>query len=82
MEPQISANSRRIARNTVYLYVRMLVMLVIGLVTYRIIIKSLGVTDYGVYSAVGGVVTMFMLVMNTVQSAISRFITVALGKGD
>ena len=58
MEPQISANSRRIARNTVYLYVRMLVMLVIGLVTYRIIIRSLGVTDYGVYSAVGGVVSM------------------------
>ena len=55
MEPQISANSRRIARNTVYLYLRMLVMLVIGLVTYRIIIRSLGVTDYGVYSAVGGV---------------------------
>ena len=69
MEPQISANSRRIARNTVYLYLRMLVMLVIGLVTYRIIIRSLGVTDYGVYSAVGGVVTMFMLVLSTVQSA-------------
>jgi len=82
MEPQISANSRRIARNTVYLYVRMLVMLVIGLVTYRIIIRSLGVTDYGVYSAVGGVVTMFMLVMNTVSSAIQRYITVGLGKGD
>ena len=60
----------------------MLVMLVIGLVTYRIIIKSLGITDYGVYSAVGGVVTMFMLVMNTVSSAIQRYITVGLGKGD
>ena len=60
----------------------MLVMLVIGLFTYRVILKALGVTDYGVYSAVGGVVTMFMLVMNTVSGAISRYITVGLGKGD
>ena len=82
MQGDISDSSRRIARNTVYLYVRMLVMLVIGLVTYRIIIRSLGVTDYGVYGAVGGVVTMFMLVMNTVSSAIQRYITVGLGKGD
>jgi len=60
----------------------MLVMMVIGLFTYRIILRALGVTDYGVYSAVGGVVTMFMLVMSTVTSAISRYITVGLGKGD
>ena len=78
----ISENSRRIARNTILLYFRMLVMLVIGLFTYRVILKALGVTDYGVYSAVGGVVTMFMLVMNTVSGAISRYITVGLGKGD
>lgn len=78
----ISESSRRIARNTVLLYFRMGVMLVIGLFTYRIILLSLGVTDYGVYSAVGGVVTMFMLVMNTVASAISRYITVGLGEGD
>lgn len=81
-EGGISESSRRIARNTVFLYFRMLVMLVVGLVTYRVIIRSLGIVDYGVYSAVGGVVTMFMLVMNTVTSAISRYITVGLGKGD
>lgn len=78
----LSDNSRRIARNTIYLYLRMLVMLLIGLVTYRVILRSLGVQDYGVYGAVGGIVTMFMLVMNTVTSAISRYITVGLGKGD
>ena len=60
----------------------MLVMMVIGLFTYRIILRALGVTDYGIYSAVGGVVTMFMLVMNTVSSAITRYITVGLGKGN
>ena len=81
-KPVISENSRRIARNTVLLYFRMGVMMVIGLFTYRMILKALGVTDYGVYSAVGGVVTLFMLVMNTVAGAISRYITVGLGKGD
>ena len=60
----------------------MLVMMVIGLITYRIILRTLGIDDYGVYSVVGGVVTMAMLVMNTVSSAISRFITVGLGEGD
>ena len=78
----ISENSRRVARNTILLYFRMGVMMVIGLITYRIILRALGVTDYGVYSAVGGVVTLFMLVMNTVSSAISRYITVGLGEGD
>jgi O-antigen/teichoic acid export membrane protein len=57
-------------------------MMIIGLFTYRIILRALGITDYGVYSAVGGVVTMALLVMNTVASAISRYITVGLGKGD
>ena len=57
-------------------------MMIIGLFTYRIILRALGVTDYGVYSAVGGIVTMSLLVMNTVASAISRYITVGLGKGD
>ncbi len=78
----ISEKSRRIARNTVLLYFRMGVMILIGLFTYRVIVRALGITDYGVYSAVGGVVIMFMLVMNTVTAAISRFITVGLGEGD
>ena len=81
-ETLISDNSRRIAKNTVLLYFRMGVMMLIGLFTYRIILRALGITDYGVYSAVGGVVTLFMLVMNTVAGAVSRYITVGLGKRD
>ena len=60
----------------------MIVLLLIGLFTYRIILRTLGVTDIGVYAAVSGVVTGFMLVMNTVVAAISRFIFVGLGKDD
>lgn len=78
----ISESSRRIARNTVLLYFRMGVMLIIGLFTYRVILRTLGITDYGVYTAVGGVLTMFTIVMNTVTSSISRYLTVGLGKGD
>ncbi len=57
----------------------MLVMMVIGLVTSRVILQSLGVTDWGVYGVVSGVITGFMLVTNTVVSALSRYITVGLG---
>ena len=60
----------------------MLVMMVVGLVPSRVILQALGVTDWGVYGAVSGVITGFMLVMNTVASAITRYITVGLGKGD
>lgn len=60
----------------------MLVMMVIGLITSRVILQSLGVTDWGVYGVVSGVITGFMLVTNTVVSALSRYITVGLGKGD
>ena len=79
--PDISENGRRIARNTAAMYLRMFIMIIVGLFTFRVILKALGVTDYGVYSAVGGIVTMFTIVLNTVVTAISRFITVGLGKG-
>lgn len=81
-EPVISEKSRRIARNTLFLYARMLVLLLIGLFTYRIVLRSLGISDYGIFSAVGGVVTMSMLVMTTVSNAISRYLMVALGEGN
>jgi len=78
----ISENSRRIARNTVFLYFRMLLMLFIGLFTSRIILKQLGVVDYGVYNVVGGVVTLFTFVTNSVVNAISRFLAVEIARGD
>ena len=81
-QPVISEKSRRIARNTLFLYMRMLVLLAIGLFTYRIVLRSLGISDYGIFSAVGGVVTMSMLVMTTVSNAISRYLMVALGEGN
>lgn len=75
-------NSYRIAKNTFVLYFRMLFLMLIGLYTSRIILKVLGVEDYGVYNVVGGVVTMFSLLSNSVSSSVSRYLTYELGKND
>lgn len=75
-------NSKRIARNTFFLYLRMFVMMLIGLFTSRIILQTLGVKDYGIYNVVGGVVGMFSIVSSSMSTSISRFITFELGKND
>ncbi len=77
-----SANNKRIAKNTLLLYVRMLLMMVITLYTSRVILNALGVEDYGIYNVVGGVVSMFSILSGSLSAAISRFITFELGKGD
>ena len=80
--PDISENSRRIAKNTVLLYFRMLLLMLIGLFTSRVVLQALGVEDYGVYGAVGGLVMLFTVVTNSVSQSISRYITWHLGKSD
>lgn len=77
-----SANNKRIAKNTMLLYFRMLLMMIISLYTSRVILNALGVEDYGIYNAVGGVVSMFSILSGSLSAAISRFITFELGKGD
>ena len=78
----VSENSRRIARNTALLYVRMTVMLIVGLYTSRVILNALGQDDFGVYGAVGGVVALFGILTGSVAGAISRFMSFELGKKD
>lgn len=79
---QISENNKRIAKNTLLLYVRMLFMMVVSLYTSRVILNTLGVEDFGIYNVVGGVVTMFSIISSSLSSAISRFLTYELGKGN
>lgn len=76
-----SANNKRIAKNTLFLYFRTIVIMLITLYTSRIILNVLGVQDYGIYNVVGGVVTMFGVISGALSSSISRFITFELGKG-
>ena len=82
MSPQTSDNNKRIAKNTLLLYFRMLFMMVVSLYTSRIILNALGVEDFSIYNVVGGVVAMFTVVSGSLSAAISRFITYELGKGD
>lgn len=76
------SNSKRIAKNTLLLYFRMLLTMGVSLYTSRVILNALGVEDYGIYNVVGGVVAMFGILSGSLSSAISRFITFELGKGD
>ena len=75
-------NNKRIAKNTLLLYVRMLFMMAVSLYTSRVILHTLGVEDFGIYNVVGGVVSMFSVISGSLSAAISRFITYELGKGD
>lgn len=76
------ANNKRIAKNTLVLYLRTFVVLIITLYTSRVILQVLGVEDYGLYNVVGGVVTMFSVISGSISTSISRFITFDLGRDD
>ena len=76
------SDSKRVAKNTILLYIRMIVLMVVGFITSRVILGVLGVEDYGIYSVIAGFLSMFGIISGSLSSAISRFITVELGKGD
>ena len=78
--PGTSANNIRIVKNTLYLYVRMFVTMAIGLITSRVILKTLGVDDFGIYNIVGGVVILFSFISNSLRNATQRFLSYELGK--
>lgn len=77
-----SENTKRIAKNTAMLYVRMLLLMGVTFYTSRIVLNVLGIEDYGIYNVVGGVVAMLGFLNGSLGGASSRFITFVLGKGD
>lgn len=77
-----SSDNKRIAKNTLLLYARMLLLLVVSLYTSRIVLATLGIEDYGMYNVVGGIVSMFTFVSMAMGNSTNRYITFALGKGD
>lgn len=79
---ETSANNKRIAKNTLVLYVRMLFLMVISLYTSRVILEALGVEDFGVYNVVGGFVALFGILCRSLSSAASRFLNFEMGRGD
>ena len=76
------ANTKRLAKNTVLLYIRSLLNLFISLYSSRLILQALGVDDYGLYNAIAGFASMFWLVTGSISAAISRYLTFEFGKGD
>ena len=77
-----SVNNKRIAKNTLMLYVRMLFLMVVSLYTSRVILQALGVEDFGVYNVVGGFVALFAVLSKSMSSAATRFLTYEMGKGN
>ena len=73
--------NRAIAKNAMMLYLRMFVSMVIGFYTSRVVLKALGVSDYGVYNIVGGFVVLVNMVSTALNGATSRFLTYSLGQG-
>lgn len=74
-----SENNKRIAKNTLLLYFRMILTMLISLYTVRVVLKTLGVVDYGIYNVVGGVVVMFSFLSRTMSSASQRFFAFEIG---
>lgn len=79
---QEKTNNKTIAKNTLFLYFRMMFTMVISLFTSRIILQKLGVDDYGIYQAVGGVVGFLSFINGALSTGSSRFLTYALGEGN
>ena len=79
---ETQADKRRIAKNTLYMYLRMLIVMAVSLFTQRVVLDKLGASDYGIYAAVGGVVAMLGFLNGTLSTGTSRFLTFELGKGN
>lgn len=77
-----SANNKRIAKNTAILYIRMLLTIGVTLYTSRVVLKTIGVEDFGIYNIVGGVVVLFSFLNNAMASATQRFLNFELGNGN
>ena len=77
-----SSTNKRIAKNAAALYFRMMITMLVGLYTSRVILQALGVEDYGIYNVVGGFVSMFSLISGSLQGSVGRFLTFELGTGN
>lgn len=82
MEKYQESSNKRIAKNTIFLYFRMMFTMLVALYTSRVILQELGVNDYGIYQAVGGIVGFLSFINNALATGSSRFLTYALGENN
>ncbi len=78
----ITENNTRIAKNTIFLYIRMLLIMMVTLYTSRVLLNVLGIEDYGIYNVVGGMVTMFAFFTSSLSNVTQRFFNFELGQGN
>lgn len=78
----LAANNKRIAQNTLFLYLRMLFLMAVSLYTSRVVLNTLGVEDFGIYNVVGGVVAMFSFINGAMSTGTQRFLTFEIGRKD
>ena len=79
---KVESVNRRIAKNTLYLYIRMVFVLGLNLFTTRVLLHTLGITDYGIYNVVGGVVSFMAFLQTSMANGFQRFFNIELGKGN
>lgn len=73
-------NNKRIAKNTFVLYIRMAIVMIVGLYTSRIVLQALGINDFGLYNVVGGVVALFTFLRTSMEKCTQRFLNVAMAQ--
>ena len=78
----VKQNNKRIAKNTIIVYIRIFVTMFVGLFTSRFVLQALGVSDYGLYNVVGGVIAMFTFISGSLASTTTRFVNYEMGKTD
>ena len=76
------SDNSRIAKNTLFMYVRMAFTMVVGLYTSRVVLRVLGVDDFGLYNVIGGIIALFTVLNSALINTTSRFITVSFAKGN
>ena len=78
--PDNSIGNIRIARNSIFMAVRMVIVLIINLYTSRVVLEVIGVVDFGIYNVVAGVISMFTFLSTSMHNGIQRFFNFELGR--
>lgn len=81
MKDEVITSNKRIVKNTLVLYIRMFFVLIVGLYTSRVVLNSLGVTDFGIYNVVGSIVAMFAYMNSALSLATTRFLSYEMPYG-
>ena len=76
----LKSNNKRIAKNTLIVYIRLFIVTVVGLLTSRFVLQALGISDYGLYHVVGGVIALFSVIAGSMSSTTIRFLNIEIGK--